>query len=403
MEFKIKYYIGVPFAVMFSEMTRNLNYKEPEFDRKITTELILVNSDISASNTTGNYHLPSNILGYLPWGNDDSIISYENFVLCGRLLTGILIPIVCMIGIPANIINCLVFYTQGLRTRIIFLLFSLALTDLMFDLYVFVLFVERFYSQFMGVYVTCGPFDVFITNSGLSALYGFVYASGFLTMLIASERCVCVVTPFNVGLLLKTNTVYVIVCVTTVVVVTLHYIPSERYKVDCVYDPEIHAIVYKYFPSEFYLKNKALVNFLGGIVYGLTLPILFTIVTIATTAITATHLKSAARWRKRSTNRPTRSDVAVTKMLIATSCLFIACRVPDIIYRTTPLFVSDFRVGGRLQNISIISLCIVLLASAINCSFNILFYIKMGSLYRMTLKTMCSTKRGKHTSESKKQ
>ena len=69
---------------------------------------------------------------FLPWNNPYNIISirtflsFENVVLCG--VNWILFSI----GVPTNLLNCLVFYRQGLRDRMNLCLFSLALVDMLF-------------------------------------------------------------------------------------------------------------------------------------------------------------------------------------------------------------------------------------------------------------------------------
>lgn len=222
------------------------------FINENATSNLLPNSTLNQSYIPQNCRLYTSDLGFLPWRNKNSLLSYEMLLLSGRILTGILTPLICMFGIPANIINCIVFYKLGLRQRINFLLFSHACTDLAFDLYSFVLFSESFCSQFVGITLNFyGPLGTFMLNSGLNTLYGFAYASGFLSTLIACERCFCIVRPLMVTWFLQTNTVCVAVCVTITALVCLHYIPSERYKLLCVFDPTARIAVQTYYPSDF--------------------------------------------------------------------------------------------------------------------------------------------------------
>ena len=69
---------------------------------------------------------------YLPWDNPDNIISYETYLLMERGLFCYAIPTLFFVGVPANLLNCVVFYRQGLRDRMNLCLFCLALVDMLF-------------------------------------------------------------------------------------------------------------------------------------------------------------------------------------------------------------------------------------------------------------------------------
>ena len=52
------------------------------------------------------------------------------------------VPILFLIGGPANVLNMAVFYKQGLKERINVCLFALSLSDFLFVLQTFVLYIE---------------------------------------------------------------------------------------------------------------------------------------------------------------------------------------------------------------------------------------------------------------------
>jgi uncharacterized membrane protein len=71
----------------------------------------------------------------------------------------------------------------------------------------------------------------FVTNrSGLLTLYGFVYPSGFISTLIALERCICTTHPFTAQKFFQTKATVVIVVVASGVLTGLHYFPSNKYR-----------------------------------------------------------------------------------------------------------------------------------------------------------------------------
>ena len=65
-----------------------------------------------------------------------------------RMKHVILLPILFLIGGPANVINMAVFYKQGLKERINVCLFSLSLSDGLYLLYNIVLYGEKLGLQF---------------------------------------------------------------------------------------------------------------------------------------------------------------------------------------------------------------------------------------------------------------
>lgn len=327
----------------------------------------------------------------LPWNDQHELMPYKTYLLYEQIMTAILVPIACLIGIPANFLNCIVFYQHGLQHRINVLLFSHSFTDLAFVSYIFAYMLDRFCFQLIGQYRNDGPIGVFMTNSGLHTFIGFSYASGFISTLIACERCLCIVKPFSVEGLLKTKTVCGLVCSATVILVSLHYILTERYKKVCVFDSTSKQFATIYFPSDFYARNTLLVNIMNGALYGFGLPFVYIVVTSVTTIITAFQLRTAVEWRleEARTRKYSHKEVILTKMLISTSCLFIVCKSPDVIARIAPIIVPGLRVGGDLQNTFMAAIYLWMLVSVLNSAFNICIYYKMGSKFRRTARNLC--------------
>lgn len=355
---------------------------------------LYINENTSTQDIADDSCFVPNDLSYLPWKNKNDLMSYDLFLQCEKILTAILIPVVCIVGIPANIINCIVFYKHGLRQRINFLLFSHSCTDLAYVCYQFLYMSDRFYSLVIGQYQTDGPIGQFMTNSGLHTFLGFTFASGFISTFIACERCLCIIRPFKGERFLKTKTVCGVVCSATVFLVCLHYISTERYKMLCVFDPDLQISGYVFFPSNFYVKNTLIVNIISGALFGIGLQSVFVIVTVVTTVVTAITLRLACAWRLEvKMSKASQKEIPLTKMLIYTSCLFIACKSADTAIRITPLVVPGFRVGGRFQNTFMSSVFLYFFLSTVNATFNICIYFKMGSKYRSTFKYMCTNKK----------
>jgi hypothetical protein len=69
----------------------------------------------------------------------------------------ILIPLLCLLGVPGNVLSAAVFCRLGLKERINLCVFCLALADLLVIVITFLLTVEQVYRDFVG------PASFFIT------------------------------------------------------------------------------------------------------------------------------------------------------------------------------------------------------------------------------------------------
>ena len=80
--------------------------------------------------------------GFLPWDNPTNFISAQTEDLVRRCKNAIVLPILFLIGGPANVINMAVFYKQGLKERINVCLFALSLADFLYLLQTIILYCE---------------------------------------------------------------------------------------------------------------------------------------------------------------------------------------------------------------------------------------------------------------------
>ena len=150
---------------------------------------------------------------YLPWDNPDNIISYETYLLMERGLFCYAIPTLFFVGVPANLLNCVVFYRQGLRDRMNLCLFCLALVDMLFVALFFTLSSYCMLASYVDVKVA--DWWKTITKKYVTGVYrGFLLSSGCLTMIISVERCLCVFLPMKAVTLMKTRTMAALIAAT---------------------------------------------------------------------------------------------------------------------------------------------------------------------------------------------
>ena len=55
----------------------------------------------------------SDVNSFVPWNNPDNVITYETSTTIGNIFVCYFNPIIFFIGVPANVINCVVFFRQG--------------------------------------------------------------------------------------------------------------------------------------------------------------------------------------------------------------------------------------------------------------------------------------------------
>ena len=79
---------------------------------------------------------------FLPWDNPTNVISAKTEDLVRRWKNALVLPVLFLIGGPANVINMAVFYNQGLKERINVCLFALSLADFLYLLQMVFLYAE---------------------------------------------------------------------------------------------------------------------------------------------------------------------------------------------------------------------------------------------------------------------
>ena len=340
---------------------------------------------LQEENTTG---LGSDKLPLNPWNNPYNIISIQTFLSFEKVVNCGVILILFSIGVPTNLLNCLVFYRQGLRDRMNLCLFSLALVDM--------LYVMFFYL--MGSYCHVGLllpevedwWKYFVRDKFTGIYRGFLYSSGCLTMVIAVERCLCVTLPLKAATLVKTRTIAVIITgvVVSLQVVCLLY--PLQYIMDSREDPNTGRITFFLTSTQFYFQHKLLYDVLENTFLMIVIPFTtFTVVAIAT-AITVVQLKRAIAWRHGSSSSSSSDvrEVALVKMLVVVSLIYIITAAPNLALGLTKLLVPEFRHTNRYAIIFVASHFMYLVLAQANSSVNFFVYLARSSRFRQELRRL---------------
>ena len=311
-------------------------------------------------------------------------------------------PIFFLIGGPANVINMLVFYKQGLKERVNLCLFALTLADLLYLIQTIVISGEKMHLQFL-TNERFGPVMRFLVNNSLVGFIGFSFVSQILSAIIASERCLCVICPLRSQTLLKTRTMAGIIAMVYVVVVGLYFLVTSRYRIACIFDVSSGSVMYTAVAGEFYQKHEKLINYLDGFMYGAGIPTVTVTVVTITTIITAVKIREAAAWRAGTSSASGHSsyssssispqELALTKMLIGIAVLFIVCVFPNALFRFVWLFMPEMNTGRRYHNFFMSGLWVLEAITYVNSSLNFFVYYTIGSRYRQTFWALVGRKK----------
>ena len=321
----------------------------------------------------------------IPWDNPRNLISRETELLVRRLQTAIFIPILYVVGAPANVINMAVFFRQSLSKRINMCLFSLALLDLISLTVILSFYAERIYTQFTDG-EKYGSAYRYMVNNNVVGLVGFFNGSVLLCGIISTERCICVLFPLRAQRCIPTKVLTAIIVVSVLVLVSLRLVVTAQYQVTCFYEMRTERLSWQAYVTDYYFRNKAMLHVLGGLFYGFFISVGIPIIVLITTIITAVRLHQTMRWRSQTSSKASSTkEIAVTKMLIALSIEFFVLSIPVVVFRLLPVFLPQLKPFGHLSNTFFVLLGFSELCYYLSSSVNFFVYYFTSANYRETL------------------
>lgn len=303
-----------------------------------------------------------------------------------------LITAACLLGIPANVINCLVFGRQGLKDRMNLCLFCLAFTDCFFLTCTFFIFsvssFVRFYDETLGE-------EYFLKSlvSLMGVMHGCRLTSGFITMIIAVERCLCVLFPLHVAMLMSTRVMGCLLLFFSLTFQSLYIIVLFTARAVLVQkDNSSSWIITR---TDFFEENKTVIQSLLNIVLGNAVPVTtFSVVSVATMT-TVLKLKVSMEWRAQSSARKEDNhsrQTALTLMLVAVSCVYIFTMIPLVTWQTTEVILQDMFSPNHLYNVNMVTNAVVNSCPVVNSSVHFLVYYFRSSRFRRVFHSICCFK-----------
>ncbi|XP_076454866.1 uncharacterized protein LOC143289702 [Babylonia areolata] len=352
----------------------------------VVTTKDLTSAQFTINNTSVEslcFRIRFNETDYLPWENPADVVGPEVESYAGRFkLT--LLTFFLLIGVPANVINMAVFFKQGLQDRVNLCLFAMSAADAMFLISSMFLNGENVYLHF-STGATKAHSDRFMVNNNLVFLLSSGFFSAFLSAVIACERCYCVLRPLKYHTLMRTRTMVFITVFAAAIYFSLFYVVCFKYRVGCLYDPVTGLQITSLIEGEFYNTHRDLIDGIDSFILGAGSSGGVMTTVVVATIVTSIKLRQITSWRSETSSSHPAREVALTRMLIASSVFFIITTVPTFLVRAVSLFLPDMSAGAPLHNFYLSCLWISEGFNYMNFTFNFFIYYMMGSRYRETL------------------
>lgn len=314
-------------------------------------------------------------------------ITKETLKLIETFCFGTVSTLLCLFGIPANFINCHVFYRQGLKEGINLCLFSLSLADSLYLICMFAMYSVSSFIRMCGA-VLSEEYRLKTVVSLVGISNGFRLTSSFITMVIAVERCLGVVFPLHANVFLKTRYAR-IVTVLSFVLFQICYILYPFMHCPTLIQIEGEQ-QWTLTPTQLFQETKVVVGIIGNTLLGLGVPVANYIIVLSSTLITVIKLRSADAWRKSSSSTCTTNgnqQVAVTKMLVVSSWIYVVTTMPFVCKEAMFWIANDCLTSDGAFALVMMINAMVESCQQVNSSVHIFVYFFRSSRYRRVIKS----------------
>ena len=234
------------------------NLQSDVFSTEIELTSRAVNDVNQSASAPGHDCIILGMNATIPWSNPDNLISLEVEYLFDKIKATIIIPVLFLVGFPANCINMVVFFKQGLKERINMCLFSLALVDLVYLSSIFVFYAERIYTQFTDG-ERYGPVHQYMVYNHVIVLFGFGYVHLVLVAIVSIERCICVLFPMRAQRCIPTKALAFVIVFSILAFVCLRLAVVFQYEITCFYEMSTQRMSWKASVNKYYFRNKTMI------------------------------------------------------------------------------------------------------------------------------------------------
>ncbi|XP_025099157.1 uncharacterized protein LOC112566943 [Pomacea canaliculata] len=303
-------------------------------------------------------------------------------------------PCVLVIGLFTNVFNGVVFWRQGLRDRMNLCLFCLSLADVAYLITVLIIVTVSSLMAQTGSRLAA-EFIIKATVYGIGLLFGAAALSRLISMVIAVERCLCVVFPLQATSLIRTRAMASILVTIFTFVLLCYATKPVGMEAKSITDNLTGEVRWLTGLSPFYTNNNLLCQIIYNVIPRVVIPVGTFLIVLVATCITVVRLRAAMSWRQQaSSNRGENlnQQVVLTKMLVVISCIDITCSTPSVIQALLEIFRSDFLTGGPLYNLLRTTGSLSTVFVCINSSVNFFVYITRSTRYRQEFQNLCCSR-----------
>nr|KAG5714132.1 hypothetical protein BaRGS_020460 [Batillaria attramentaria] len=189
-------------------------------------------------------------------------------------------------------------------------------------------------------------------NTVIGVFWGFSSTSNLHTMIVALDRCLCVVSPFRAKHILKTKVTAISIIIIYVCIMGSSGIFNVKFDVGSRVNPATNETMYIAVLSRFYIEQKVFVDLVYNYILAIAVPFTSLVVVIISTSVTVVKLRMALAWKQESQN-VTGADLkeaAVTRMLLVVCYVYVICVTPSVVNAFLVQFIDGWIPTGRFKN-----------------------------------------------------
>ncbi|KAL8572993.1 hypothetical protein ACOMHN_013969 [Nucella lapillus] len=333
-----------------------------------------------------------------PWDTSDPFFSAYTRDLLKTVFKCYIRQIICLVGVPVNIICCMVFLKQGLVDKVNLLLFALAVADVA-NLGTMLLFFPTCYlKMFDSLYAS--NWDTIVNTKVVYVNRIASFVSGTLIVILSLDRCLSVVFPLKAGRILTFRPMLIAIILTYLILFVCYFPSLLVYAVRWRLDPSTNrSMAYTDINRALAIDNK--VSEAYTTIFHLVMkPVSITIV-VACSTITIIQLQRASQKRLELKGNVKKEDGAngdsrITQMLLVICVAYVVLIIPEmsasILYSVVPGF---FFFQKYHNSFSILFDVVIFNASCLNSAVNFFAYVSLSSKFRKTLRDTCKCGQGK--------
>ncbi|GFO38254.1 peptide receptor gpcr [Plakobranchus ocellatus] len=302
-----------------------------------------------------------------------------------------------IIGIIGNILTIIVYIKLGFSETIHMSYLALAVSDhciIITTMWCSICYFPLI-KMFLNRFQIATDVGLFANFTGVWPHFAFSKTTALITAWISLERCLCVVFPIKVKLLITrsvTKLVLLIIFVIGCGPVVFAYIGRKS---EWRFDPLRNQTKFYIFGDG--VKDLNLLNRFAFVLYGVVYPVFSWVSVIVCTSFLIIKLRRSATWRKQNINdSPIHRDQVherriftrtsrVTKTVVIVAIIFIVCSFPISLNLFYSTFEREYSLNGNLRYLILLNASFILLLSEINSSVNIIVFSVMGTRFRSTL------------------